>query len=255
MRDLIQHFTERAASYDQAEWVHDPAIMGVILDFLGPARGQRIVDVGAGTGAVLAGALAACPSLGRCVAVDLSYQMLAQSRHPRTLSCCGDAASMPFPDGSFDAAVCRQSLHYVEDLDQCLREIHRVLVPAGVLVVGQMTPFGETDEEWWKMIVKTRQPLRRRCLTLHDLLAALMRAAFNVVRTVQVRATESLNAWLERYQRSAAQVAEVRRLHLEAPSQYKELHRFRYVAGDTLVDNCWTFIRARRLPSSRSGPP
>ncbi|HOW70922.1 MAG TPA: methyltransferase domain-containing protein [Phycisphaerae bacterium] len=253
MLDLIQHFKERAASYDQAEWVHDPGVMAVTLDFLGLAAGQRILDVGAGTGAVLAAALAACPSLGPCVAVDLSREMLAQIRDSRILTCGGDAEALPILDGFFDAVACRQSLHYVEDLDQCLREIRRVLAATGILLVGQMTPFGEADEEWWKVIVKTRQPLRRRCLTLHELLVALMRTDFVVVRIVQIRATESLNAWLERYQRSASQVEEVRRLHLEAPAAYKELHRFRHVEGDTLVDNCWTFVRAgKSLPQPKA---
>lgn len=248
IRDLIQHFRERAAAYDRAEWVHDPVVMAATLDFLGLAPHQRVLDVGAGTGAVLAGAWAACPSLNTCVALDISREMLAHIHDPRILVCCGNAERLPFPDGSFDVAVCRQTLHYVEDLDQCLREIHRVLTATGAMVVGQMTPFGEADEDWWKAIVRTRQPLRRRCLTLHELLAALMRNALTVVRTSQIRATESLNAWLERYERSAAQTAEVRRLHLEAPPAYRELHRFRYAAGDTLVDNCWTFIRALKVP-------
>lgn len=249
MRDLIRHFRERAATYDKAEWVHDPCVMTVTLDFLDLAPGRRVLDVGAGTGAVLAAALAACPSLGKCAAFDLSGEMLAHVRDPRILTCCGDAESLPFSSGSFEAVACRQSLHYVRDLDRCLRAIHRVLTAGGILVVGQMTPFGETDEEWWKAIVTTRQPLRRRCLTLHELLAVLMRNAFTVVRTAQIRATESLNAWLERYQQSTEQVAEVRRLHFEAPPAYKELHRFRQVEGDTLVDNCWTFIRARKSAS------
>ena len=248
MRDLSRHFKERAATYDKAEWVHDPSVMAVTLDFLDLAPGRRILDIGAGTGAVLAAALATCPSLGKCVAFDLSPEMLAHIHDARISTCCGTAEHLPFPDGSCDAAVCRQSLHYVEDLDQCLQAIHDVLTATGVVVVGQMTPFGETDEDWWKTIVTTRQPLRRRCLTLHELLAALMRNGFTVVKTAQIRATESLNAWLERYQWSAAQADEVRRLHLEAPAAYKELHRFRFVEGDTLVDNCWTFVRARKSP-------
>jgi ubiquinone/menaquinone biosynthesis C-methylase UbiE len=172
--------------------------------------------------------------------------MLSQIRDPRIRTCCHDAETLPFPDGAFDIVLCRQMLHYVDAIEQCLREIHRVLDPAGALVVGQMTPFGEADEAWWKTIVKARQPLRRRYLTLHELLELLMQAAFTVVKVSQVRATESLNSWLGRYERSANQIDEVRRLHTEAPEEYKEIHRFRHVGDDLLTDHCWTFIRARK---------
>ncbi|NWG32717.1 MAG: methyltransferase domain-containing protein [Rhodocyclaceae bacterium] len=244
--DIIQHFDERADSYDRAEWVRDPAVMAVMIDFLGLAPKQRILEIGAGTGAVLAAALAACPELGECVALDVSRRMLARIRDPRIRTCCHNAEKLPFGDGYFDAVVCRQALHYIDDLDQCLREVGRVLSPAGVLAVGQTTPFSHVDEAWWKIVVKARQPLRRHMLTLHELIARLMRNGFVVVRTSQTRATESLQAWLGRYERSAEQVAEVCRLHREAPAAYKELHCFREADGDTLIDNCWTFIQARK---------
>jgi ubiquinone/menaquinone biosynthesis C-methylase UbiE len=244
--DIIHHFAERADSYDKAEWVRDAAVMSATLELLGLCPGRRILDVGAGTGAVLEAALAACPSLGECVALDISHEMLSHIRDRRIRTCCHDAETLPFADGRFDIVVCRQMLHYMDAVDRCLQEIHRVLDREGALVVGQMTPFGEADEAWWKAIVEARQPLRRHDLTLHELLDLLMRAAFTVVKVSQIRATESLNSWLGRYERSARQIAEVRRLHLEAPESYKEIHRFRCVGDDIVLDNCWTVIRACR---------
>lgn len=242
--DIIQHFAERAESYDQTEWVHDPAVMSVTLDFLGLCPGQRLLDIGAGTGAVLTSALAACPLLGDCVALDICREMLSHIRDPRIHICCQDGESLPFADGSFDVVLCRQTLHYMYAIDRCLGEIHRVLDRDGAFIISQTTPFGEADESWWKAVVKARQPLRRHYLTLHELLEFLLRSAFTVVRLSQVRATESLNSWLRRYERSAEQITEVRRLHREAPEAYRETHRFRQVGDDLLLDNCWTFIRA-----------
>jgi ubiquinone/menaquinone biosynthesis C-methylase UbiE len=249
--NLIHHFDKRAASFDDAEWVRDPDLLSALLDFWKPAVHQRVLDIGAGTGAALSAGLAACPGLGACVALDFSREMLARISDPRIKTCCNDATSLPFGDGSFDVALCRQMLHYVDDLDLCLREIHRALAPGGALVICQTTPFGDADESWWKTIVTARQPLRRHFLTLNEMLALLIRNFFVVVRTSQVRSTESLNTWLARYERSAEQIAEVHRLHEQAPESYRNIHRFRNVNNDILVDNCWTLIRVgkSRLPS------
>ena len=243
-RKLARHFAERAAAYDQAAWVHDPHVMDATLEFISPRPGERILDIGAGTGAVLESVLATCPQVGECTAVDISPEMLARIRHPRIGLSCNDAEELPFPDASFDVAVCRQTLHYIDDLDRCLGEIRRVLRPDGVLVIGQMTPFAAEDEDYWKTIVHLRQPLRRHDLTAPELADLLDRNRFEVVRRTQIRVRESLNSWLARYKDSDRQLDEVRRLHLEAPESYKRLHRLEFRADDVLVDNCWTFIRA-----------
>lgn len=243
---IARHFDQRAESYDDTPWVHDPLVMAATLDFLDPAPGQRILDVGAGTGAVLVSALAACPALGRCVALDVSSKMLARIQDPRIETVCRQATEMPFPDASFDAVVCRQTLHYIDDVDSCLREIRRVLADGGALVIGQMTPFGEMDAEWWKRIVHARQPLRKRDLTAPELRSMIEKTGLRIVRMSQTRSTESLNSWLARYRESDEQIAEVRRLHAEAPPAYRELHRFRHLDNDILIDNCWTFIRAQK---------
>jgi ubiquinone/menaquinone biosynthesis C-methylase UbiE len=71
--DIIHHFAERAETYDRTEWVHDRTVMSATLELLDLRPGQRVLDVGAGTGAVIEAALTACPSLGECAALDLSH--------------------------------------------------------------------------------------------------------------------------------------------------------------------------------------
>lgn len=243
--DLIGHFDKRSSSYDKKGlWVHDPSVMAITIEFLDLVPHQRIIDVGAGTAAALENALLACPSLDRCVALDLSEQMLSTIRNVRIEKRIQDAHALPFPDASFDIALCRQVLHYLQDIDHCLDEINRVLAPKGNIVIGQITPFSEKDELWWKRILYVRQPLRRHLLTLNDIITMLLRHSFVVVRVSQIRAKESLNSWLERYQDSQEQLDTVRTLHLSAPPEYQDIHRFQEVNGDLLFDNCWTFIRA-----------
>ncbi|MCC8984520.1 class I SAM-dependent methyltransferase, partial [Bradyrhizobium acaciae] len=45
-------------------------------------------------------------------------------------------ASLPFADRSFDGVLCASVLEYVSDVAQCLRQIHRVLRPGGLLLVS-----------------------------------------------------------------------------------------------------------------------
>jgi len=54
----------------------------------------------------------------------------------------GDARSLPFDDGVFDAVIGRRFLHHVPEADRAdiLREAHRVLRPGGRVVLVEGTP-------------------------------------------------------------------------------------------------------------------
>jgi SAM-dependent methyltransferase len=91
----------------------------------------RVLDLGAGTGK-LTGALA---RLGADVtAVEPDPEMLAELRRrlPGIPGLAGSAEAIPMPDGSVDAVLCGQSLHWF-DLEVALPEIARVLAGGGVL--------------------------------------------------------------------------------------------------------------------------
>jgi DNA-binding HxlR family transcriptional regulator/SAM-dependent methyltransferase len=94
-------------------------------------RPPRVVDIGAGTG-IMTGALDA---LGADVtAVEPDQDMLAELRHqlPGVRARQGSAEAIPLPDGSADAVLAAQSMHWF-DMERALPEIARVLVPGGVL--------------------------------------------------------------------------------------------------------------------------
>src|SRR5437016_3951647 len=98
-------------------------------------RNRAIVDVGCGTGAIL-------ERLGnpeKNIGVDLSPIAISFCRN-RGLNNVreADICSMPFPDESFDAAICSSVLYHewVADVGRALREIRRVLRPNGVLLIN-----------------------------------------------------------------------------------------------------------------------
>jgi SAM-dependent methyltransferase len=91
----------------------------------------RLLDLGAGTGKLttLLAALGA-----EVTAVEPDTAMLAELRRglPSVAALAGPAERIPLPDGSVDAVLCGQSMHWF-DMPKALPEIARVLVPGGTL--------------------------------------------------------------------------------------------------------------------------
>ena len=55
-------------------------------------------------------------------------------------TCRGDAAALPFPDGTFRRVLLSYVLHHLEDPRAALREAARVAAPGGRVVVHDMDP-------------------------------------------------------------------------------------------------------------------
>ena len=97
--------------------------------------GDRVLDLACGTGDIL---FAAVPPARSGVGLDVTHRMLqlAQQRRndPRTPLVTADMLALPFVDGGFTVVTTGYGLRNVPDLEQALREIHRVLAPGGRLL-------------------------------------------------------------------------------------------------------------------------
>lgn len=100
--------------------------------------GERVLDVGAGTGSSTAGLAA---DAGYAVGVDMSLGMLAVGRQarPELPLLAGDALALPFTDAAFDAVTISFALRNVADPVAALRELRRVTRPGGRLVVCEFS--------------------------------------------------------------------------------------------------------------------
>jgi ubiquinone/menaquinone biosynthesis C-methylase UbiE len=105
---------------------------------------RRVLDVGCGTGRLLRQARQHYPA-AILVGVDLAWGMVVTAaaatptelriRHVR-----GTAEQLPFADRTFDLVIVTMSLRHWTDLGAGIAQIHRVLIPGGVLVVADALP-------------------------------------------------------------------------------------------------------------------
>lgn len=93
----------------------------------------RVLDAGAGTGAISRRVLADRPR-ARVTALDTCPEMLAIAAETGATVVEGDIAAMPFADSSFDVVVADWVLDVVPDARVAMLEMQRVLRPGGVLL-------------------------------------------------------------------------------------------------------------------------
>jgi len=75
------------------------------------------------------------------VGIDQSATMLdaARAKYPAINWQRADVTALPFPDSSFDGVICTQAIHHFTDLEGAFREISRVLLGGGRLVIFTAT--------------------------------------------------------------------------------------------------------------------
>ncbi|TVP55934.1 MAG: class I SAM-dependent methyltransferase [Nodularia sp. (in: Bacteria)] len=145
-------FDQWAFSYD---WLFPSVIYQAIhkrsLEYVDLAARANILDMGCGTGRLL-DRLATEFSDLRGTGLDLSSNMLrvarqSNSHHPRLIYLEGQAESLPFGEGQFDAVFSTISfLHYLEP-QQVLTEVARVLSPGGRFYLVDITTKKETTPQ------------------------------------------------------------------------------------------------------------
>jgi ubiquinone/menaquinone biosynthesis C-methylase UbiE len=131
-----------------------------------PKPGERILDVGCGTGVNVLAISKLVGAAGKVVGIDNSPAMLdiardkasAENIEYRLMA----VEEMDFPDNSFDGVVCTQVLGYVEDPVAVIRSLLRVVKPTGRVFVA------ETDWDSLAYTIPDKELQRKVTLSFTD---------------------------------------------------------------------------------------
>ena len=112
-----------------------------LIALAAPRSGERVLDVGCGTGIVSRTVAPRVGDGGQVTGLDLNDDMLAVARaasatiRPTIEWRQGDAAALPFADAGFDIVFCQYAIQFFPDPAAALREMRRVLAPDGCLAL------------------------------------------------------------------------------------------------------------------------
>ena len=158
-RDLAARLERRAKAADEI------AARDAYLGLLEIAPGERVLDVGCGSGAVTREIARRIGSHGLAVGLDPSSELLVIARKlaqearlgERVEFREGDVLRLPFPDRSFDVVLCASVLAHVPGGEAAVPELVRVLRSGGRLGIfdldTDMTAFTHPDRAVTRRIV------------------------------------------------------------------------------------------------------
>ena len=103
-------------------------------------RGQRVLDVGTGTGILIPFLVEAVGSTGHVTAIDFAEKMVEACKAkyvglPNVNIVVQQVENLDFPSETFDAVTCFGLFPHLENKQKALNQMNRVLKPSGKLII------------------------------------------------------------------------------------------------------------------------
>jgi ubiquinone/menaquinone biosynthesis C-methylase UbiE len=206
----------------QAEAFEDPSRNQVftsdarwVFERLPLTADDVVLDVAAGTGHA-ARQLAACARA--VVALDATEAMLARGQaqaaaegRENVVFMRGDAAALPFLDGSFDVVVSRFAAHHFERPEAVVAEMVRCTRPGGHVALVDLVADEDLDvAAEQNRLERLRDPSHTRMLAAIEIQALLTGAGLESIDVATRPLARPLTPWLEQAQTEEAVRDEVR---------------------------------------------
>jgi ubiquinone/menaquinone biosynthesis C-methylase UbiE len=147
--DPNEHYQRLAETYD-GNWADRPQYVAwmadKIMDWLKPSSGERIADIGSGTGLFLSRLMEIASADAPILCVDPSQPMLdLLPDDPRLTPICATAeqiatGEVPMPVPTVDAFVFKEAIHHVKDIPGTLAGLADRLNPGGRILIVSLPP-------------------------------------------------------------------------------------------------------------------
>jgi SAM-dependent methyltransferase len=169
---MSSNFNARdAQAYDSMMGRWSARLAPKFIAHAGVGDGERVLDLGCGTGNV---SFAMPAGIGSVVGVDYSPIYVAAAQHRNTRPNIsieqGDGNALRFDDDSFDRAVSMLVIQHVPDPLRVLSEMRRVTKPGGVVACAVWDSFGGMGAHrmlWDTAAVTDPDALRRRAKSMN----------------------------------------------------------------------------------------
>lgn len=136
-------FDNRAETWEKK--CYPPEVRRRLLNLLpdfGVQSGERVLDIGTGSGILIPYLLERAGNKGRVCALDLSFEMVRQARLKiysiGDIVMRADVHQLPFKNESHDRVICFAAFPHFSRPREALGEMSRVLAPGGTLVVAHL---------------------------------------------------------------------------------------------------------------------
>ncbi len=167
--DKLERYQQMFQFSPASKVFYEPAMIreGHVVGEFGCGPGHTAVEIARWVGAA-----------GRVYPFDINAEFVAQAQHNARAAgfeerispqLCEDGSALPLPDSTLDCMTVRNTLIYVDDVQQALTEFRRVLKPGGVAHA--------IEGDWPMMIVEPILPLEW---------AAVVDAASHACRTPDI---------------------------------------------------------------------
>jgi len=245
-----RQFGPAAADYAASDVHARGESLALLVERLQPVVGGLALDVGTGAGHT---ALALAPCVAAVVALDVTPEMLVQTRrlaagrgidHLVTVS--GDAGALPFAESTFDLVTCRLAHHHFPDQHRAFRECARILRPGGRLgFTDNVTVTDPPAAKWYNAYERLRDPSHHRVHALPDLQAMIEHAGLRIESSVVLAKEFEFHAWADRQRVSPARKMQLLTMMRALPRALEPLFAPRWVDG-TLYFSLWEAVIVAR---------
>ena len=233
------NWDNRSKFYDGLDWVSRNELLNTIVEVAGVLRGEKILDIGTGTGKVLMALKKQCPeadyygvdiSQGMLDKIDTSYAFNLSIREMENLE--------GFKDDEFDLVTARMVFHHANDLDKAMDGVYRVLKPGGRFVLCEGNPPDDYSARFYKDMFRFKED--RITFLLDDLVNLLVRQEFRKIasRTVILK-DMSLNNWLEKSGLPFRNIDIIKKMHYDCDAFVQKAYNMKFGNDDILMD--WKF--------------